>query len=295
MTFIAGKPTLCVLRVRRAPGNNLTISQRLAVGIGVRIGPRTPSVPRRLGIPSEVVDVGAGRPRGVFELDLRAKGTGTSDLQVVGQTLEDACSAVRGNGAGRRCLDVVVLPVGENNVLEIVVALALKFDATLVEVGIHGVLECVAVIVAGKIVVGADFTAANGLGGQTEFHPVRATVCSPLAEAELDLGLVRGADVGEEVDAEEVIPVHDAGRSTRVSSPVIDEVSKFAAQGAVLAAGHATQAIGVGPCTEWLGLLVKCWRPLVALVICCRWVAELLAEGEVGADTAAERIVEVAA
>lgn len=40
---------------------------------------------------------------------------------------------------------------------------------------------------------------------------------------------------------------------------------------------------------------MKGWRPLVALVIHCGWVAELLAEGEIGAHAAIARIVNPAA
>ena len=39
---------------------------------------------------------------------------------------------------------------------------------------------------------------------------------------------------------------------------------------------------------------MKCRRPFVALPICRGWVAILLAEGEVGADTTAHRVIEIA-
>lgn len=175
LVLIARKPALGFLRVCRASGNNFTISQWLAVWIRVRVGPWPPSVSRCQRIPSEVVDVGICLPRRVFELDCRPQRTGTRDLQVVRQALESACAAVRADGAGRGGLDLVVLPVGENHVIEIVIAVALELHAALVEVGIHGVLKGVTVVVASKIVVRADFPAADGLGCHAELKAVRAT------------------------------------------------------------------------------------------------------------------------
>lgn len=294
MILIAREPAFCILRIWPAPRNNLTVPQGFAIRIGNRISPRTPPISRRLRIPSEVINIHISQARSILELNFRPEGTGTSNLQVIGQAPEYACTAVSANGAVWSCLDIIILPVRKNDILKVVVTLTLKLDAALVKVGIDSVLECVAIIITGKIIVRADFSTAYGLGCQTELISIRATVCCPLAEAEFDFILIRGANVGEKVHTEEVISIHHAAWSTGIRSYIIDKVSKFGAQRAVLAAGHASQAVGKGFLTE-RRLLMKGWRPLVALVIRCRWVTKLLAEGKVGAHTTAEGVIHSAA